>query len=188
MNNKAFEIKTVKQLRLFNTPETRGMFEAMLDTDEGVSAREVGLMVGVSPESAHYHLGKLLKLGLVEEVGLRDSGARPERLFGLKYRSVQLKRGKRSVAYIREMIRGVRLLLRKSEREYEQAWDRGHEGMFRPRAMRAVAWLSEGEMSTLHALEGQLNELFAGAERVGRMDDSIKRERMAIMITLSSVS
>ena len=91
----ALEISTVRQLRLFNAIETRSVFEAMLSTDGPLTAREVAEMVGMSAESAHYHLGKLLKLKIVEDHGRRESGARPERLYGLRYRHVELKRGKR---------------------------------------------------------------------------------------------
>ena len=185
--HESLEIRTVRQLRLFNAIETRSVFESMLEAQGAVSAREVAEMVGMSAESAHYHLGKLLKLTVVEDMGRRESGARPERLYGLRYRHVELKRAKRSPAYIRELVRGVRLLLRKAEREYERAWGRTDQDCFRPRAVRSVAWLSEADLAELKGLEDRLQRLFTEADRSRRSDDSVKRERMAITITLSSI-
>jgi len=181
------EIITVRQLRLFNAIETRSVFEAMLEADGAVSAREVAQMVGMSAESAHYHLGKLLKLTVVEDLGRRESGARPERLYGLRYRHVELKRGKRSPAYIRELVRGVRLLLGKAEREYEQGWGRHPDGDFRPRAVRSVAWLSPDDMHELKKLEDRMTELMARADRAYRAGDTQGRERMAVTVTMSSI-
>lgn len=182
------ELSTVRQLRLFNAIETRSMFEAMLAADGPVSARAVGEMVDMSAETAHYHLGKLLKLGIVEDAGRRDSGARPERLYGLRYRHVELKRGRRSGAYIAEIIRGVRLMLRKAEREYEQGWARKHEGCFRPRAVRSVSWLSEADIRELQRLESEMERIMTGADSAHRDGDSRGRERMAVTITMAPIT
>ncbi|MFG0299205.1 MAG: hypothetical protein ACF8K1_06370 [Phycisphaerales bacterium JB047] len=181
------EISTVRQLRLFNAIETRSVFEAMLSMDGPLTAREVAEMVGMSAESAHYHLGKLLKLKIVEDNGHRDSGARPERLYGLRYRHVELKRGKRSAAYITEIIRGVRLMLRKAEREYEQGWARHSEGDFRPRAVRSVAWLSKDEIKELKTLEEQMERLMNRGDEAYRNGDTHGRERMAVTVTMAPI-
>ncbi|MGV6815224.1 MAG: hypothetical protein ACWA5W_09495 [Phycisphaerales bacterium] len=182
-----FEIKTVGQLRLFNTPETRGVFEAMLDIEGGESAREIGIRCAMSPESVHYHLGKLTKLGLAEEVGVRGSGARPERLFGLRYRSAELKKGKRSKAYIKELVRGVQLFLRKSGREYERAWQIDLESWARPRVIRSVGWLSAEDIHELELLEERLYTIFSRADRAHQENEDAHRERVAITITLTSI-
>jgi len=183
----ALEISTVRQLRLFNAIETRSVFEAMLSTDGPLTAREVAEMVGMSSESAHYHLGKLLKLKIVEDHGRRESGARPERLYGLRYRHVELKRGKRSAAYIAEIIRGVRLMLRKAEREYEQGWKQHSEGDFRPRAVRSVAWLSKEDIQELKQLEEQMDRLMTRGDEAHRNGDTKSRERIAVTVTMTPI-
>tara|TARA_E500000318_G_scaffold54309_4_gene50663 strand:+ start:13545 stop:14108 length:564 start_codon:yes stop_codon:yes gene_type:complete len=184
---KSLEISTVRQLRLFNAIETRSVFEAMLSMDGSLTAREVAEMVGMSAESAHYHLGKLLKLKIVEDRGRRESGARPERLYGLRYRHVELKRGKRSAAYIGEIIRGVRLMLRKAEREYEQGWKQHSEGNFRPRAVRSVAWLSKEDIQELKLLEEQMDRLMTRGDEAHRNGDTQGRERMAVTVTMAPI-
>lgn len=185
--SETLEISTVRQLRLFNAIETRSVYEAMLEVDGAVSAREIADRVGMSAESAHYHLGKLLKLKIVVDRGRRESGARPERLYGLRYRHVELKRGKRSPAYIRELVRGVRLLLRKSEREYEQGWVEHPNGDFRPCAVRSVAWIFKEDIEKLKKLEVDMVELMMRADRAHRSGVAQKRERMAITVIMSPI-
>ncbi len=185
--SKEFEIKTVAQLRTFNSVETRSIFESMLGESHGISARDLCDQARMSPETIHYHLGKLRKLGLVEETGTRETGARPERLFRLRYSSVVLKQGKRSKAYREEVTRGVRGLLRKAEREYTQACTVDYEDVYRPRSIRAVAALTPDDISELRDLEARMNEIFKGAENAHRGGDTRGRQRVALTITMAPI-
>jgi DNA-binding transcriptional ArsR family regulator len=183
--SESFEIKTVAQLRIFNSVETRSVFESMLGEHQGISARDLCDRVQMSAETIHYHLGKLKKLGLVEDRGSRETGARPERLFGLRYTSVVLKQGKRTKAYREEVARGVRGLLRKSEREYTRACSVDCDEVFRPRSVRAVAALAPSDVLELRALEARMNQIFKDAEKAERTGCTEGRKRIALTITMA---
>lgn len=190
--SETFELRTAAQLRVFNAPATRAVFEAMLDVNErGDSARAIGERAGLSPESAHYHLKKLGRLGLAEEVGLRETGARPERLFGLTTKRVELRPGKRGPAYVREVVRGVRLMLRRAEREFAEASSAGPatDGLnTRPRVSRHVGWLTPDEVGQVDRLESRLAELLQRAEKRAEGEGREGRERVAITMTLAPIA
>lgn len=186
MNN-VFEIKTVAELRSFNSIETRSIFECMLGEAGGISARDLSDRASMSPETIHYHLGKLRKLGLVEDVGTRETGARPERLFRLRYCSIVLKQGNRSKAFREEVARGVRVLLRKSEREYTQASSLDSDHVYRPRSFRAVAALTPDDIAELHELEARVDQIFRNAQQAHRVGDTNGRERVALTITMAPI-
>lgn len=185
-----FEIRTAAQLRVFNAPGTRAVFEALLDRGAegaGSSAAEVGARAGLSAESAHYHLRKLVRIGLVRETGQRETGARPEKVFALTSRRVELRPGRRGPAYAREVVRGVRLMLRRAEREFERASDHGERFATRPRVGRHMAWLTPDEVGEIDRLEARLDDLIRAADRRARVQGRSGRERVAVTMVLCPV-
>jgi|GEM_PF-2874507 len=187
---RVYEIRTVRQLREINTPARLGVFEAMLDASraggEGLTSREIGDRAGVSPESAHYHLGRLESIGLVERVGLRQTGARPEKLYALTCDRLELAPTRRGPAWVRELARGVRLMFNRAEREFEAA---SREGAFaaRPTVSRSVGWMSPDDAARVRGLTREIEELVHAADARAREGGPIGCERVAVTIVTSPV-
>ncbi len=179
---RVYEIRTPAQLRVLNAPSTRAVYEAMLDASGGVSAAWVAQRCDISPETAHYHLRKLIGIGLAQVVGEQGTGARPEKLFALTARRLELRRGKRSKPYRQEMARGVRLLARLGEREYARAVHERQEDS--ARISRCVGWLTGEQIERLRAIEQEVEEIFAQGEQES---DHAGRERFARTMILAPV-
>jgi len=187
---RVFEIRTAKQLREINSPARLGVFEAMLDAPrtggDGLTAREIGARAGVSPESAHYHLGRLETVGLVERVGLRQTGARPERLYALTCDRLELAPTRRGPAWVRELVRGVRLMLNRAEREFEAA---SREGAFgsRPTVSRSVGWMTAEEAARVRALTREIERTVHASDARARGGGLDGCERVAVTIVTAPV-
>ncbi|GJM19611.1 MAG: hypothetical protein DHS20C14_18240 [Phycisphaeraceae bacterium] len=182
-----FEIRTVRQLRALTPPARREVVEALLDRargGEGVPAREIAVRAGLSIESTHYHLGELAKIGILKEVGQRPTGARPEKLFSLTCDRIELKRGKRSPAYVRELVRAVRLMLRRAEREYADA---SPDGTFvtRPRIARSIAWMTPEDVEEIAKLNAKIEQIARGADKRAHDQGLGGRERVAVTTIIS---
>ncbi len=179
-----FEVRTVSQLRVINAPARRAIFEALLEGPQ--SAASIGARCGQSPEAVHYHIKRLQEIKLVRIAEERETGARPEKIFELTHRRLELKRDRRGPAFMRELVRGVRLMLRLAEREYEQASD-VVEPHRRPRIARFIAWLSTDDLKQVERLEAELDAILRNAnERANRVGPA-GRERVAITILLAPV-
>ncbi|MFG0307418.1 MAG: winged helix-turn-helix domain-containing protein [Phycisphaerales bacterium JB040] len=187
---RVFEIRTPGQLREINSPARLGVLEAMMDGARsggpGQTAREIGERAGVSPESAHYHLGRLEAAGLVERAGLRQTGARPERLYTLTCERLELAPARRGRAWVRELVRGVRLMLNRAEREFEAA---APEGAFasRPTVSRSVGWMTADEADRARALTREIEELVHASDARSRDEGLGGRERVAVTIVTAPV-
>ncbi|MEQ8768883.1 MAG: winged helix-turn-helix domain-containing protein [Phycisphaerales bacterium] len=186
---RVFEIRTAGQLRALNAPARREIVEALMDraaTDPGMSAREIADRAGLSTEATHYHLGKLMAIKIVEEVGQRRTGARPEKLFALTCDDIELTRGKRGPAFVRELVRGVRLLLRRVEREYGRASEAGAFET-RPRAVRLIGWMTPAEAQRVCDLSAEAERLVRDADARARAEGLAGRERIAVTAVLAPV-
>ncbi len=187
--DRVFEIRTADQLRVLGSPARRDIFEALLGIAEpgaGVPAREIAEWAGLSVESTHYHLGKLTRIGLVTQTGQRDTGGRPEMLFAPAFDEIELKRGKRGPTYVRELVRVVRLLLNRVERDYARA---APEGAFaaRPSVSRAIGWMTPDEVESARKLTHQLERLVRTADDRARAGGLAGRERVSITTVLTPI-
>ena len=191
---RVFEIRTARQLREINSPARLNVLEAMLGgarpDGPGLTAREIGVRAGVSPESVHYHLGRLEKAGLVEPVGLRQTGARPEKLYALTCERLELAPARTGPAWVGELVRGVRLMLNRAEREFERAAPQGAFGS-RPTISRTVGWMTTEEAERVRSLTREIEELVHAADQRARAEgehgDIGARERLAVTIVTAPV-
>lgn len=146
-----FRIRTAKQLRTLNSPGRMAVVDALIE-ESPRSAAEIAARVECGVSAAHYHLQKLIELGLVVVAGTRDTGARPERLFGLAARDFVLDPDRMTLSFRREMIRGFRIFLRHAERDLSAAVEEdaaGHRAAKRLRLTRDTARLSDEDLVEL---------------------------------------
>jgi len=179
-----FRIRTAKQLRTLNSPGRMAVVDALLE-ESPRSAAEVAARVECGVSAAHYHLQRLLELGLVVAAGTRDTGARPERLFDLAARDLVLDPDRMTPAFRREMIRGFRIFLRHAERDLSAAVEEdaaGHRAAKRMRLTRDTVRLSDED---LVELAGRLLEI----DRFLReRDDRANPNRVGLTVALAPVA
>ena len=77
---KIFPITTADQLRVISSPVPLSIVQTLQQTGPA-SIRVLGPKIGRSSNSLHYHIRKLLKLGMIQEVGTRQSGSRTESIY-----------------------------------------------------------------------------------------------------------
>lgn len=88
--------------------------------DEPMSASDIAHALGKSPSSVHYHIGELVKSGLILDVDSRRKGARTERLYvhaALEFFSMPTK----DKEYRDEVSRGFNAITRQMARERAMA-------------------------------------------------------------------
>ncbi len=187
---RVLELRTAAQVRAISSPGRRDVFEALMDRAEapgGASAREIAERTGMSVAATHYHLGQLTRAGFVDAMGARRTGARPEKLFAPACDRVELTRGRRGPAFVRELVRGVRLLLRRAEREYERS---APDGAFRarPTVARVIGWMSPEELDEARRLTAALEELVLASDEHAARDGAAGRERVAFTIVSAPIA
>ena len=89
VNDPVFRITTARQLRVIADPVRTAIFDAMCDLALcGVA--ELAMRLDRSPESLHYHLRKLLDIGLVRIVDHQPTGGRKRAVYDLVSRVLKI--------------------------------------------------------------------------------------------------
>lgn len=183
------ELTTPARLRAFSAPATTEVYEALAQEaplgSAGAPATQIASRLGMSPETVHYHIRKLERLGIAEVVGQTQTGARPQKLFALATDGVEFRKTGRGPAYLREMVRAVRLLLRRTEREYESALENDASGPWRPRALRKSGWLTPEELAQIELLEDEVARIIDLARQRERRDGRKGRRPVTLTAVLS---
>ncbi|MEQ8763122.1 MAG: helix-turn-helix domain-containing protein [Planctomycetota bacterium] len=71
------------------------LIEALM-SEQPATVEELGRYLGREPRSLYHHLRPLLKAGLIEEAGQRETSRRPATLYRLPAERLELNRGDRS--------------------------------------------------------------------------------------------
>jgi len=183
------ELKTPASLKAFSAPATTEVYEALAEEappgSAGVPAAQVAARLGISPETVHYHIRKLERLGIAEAVGQTQTGARPQKLFALAADGVEFRKAGRGPASLRAIVRAARLLLRRAEREYESALGRDASGPWRPRALRKTGWLTTEELAQIELLEDEVARIIDSARQRERRDGRNGRRPVTLTVVLS---
>ena len=179
-----FRIRTARVLRVLNSPGRMAVVDALLEAGPR-SAAEVATAVECGVAAAHYHLNQLVQIGLVEEAGERETGARPERLFALTSPEIVVEPDKLTPAFRREMIRGARLFLRHAERDFADSIEADgakHREGKRLRITRDIVRLSDDDLAIL---EAKLLDIDAFLRE---RDDRSKEHRVGLTMLLSPIA
>ncbi len=119
-------IRTPEQLRVLGAPATLEVFESLQSSGPGTMA-QVGERLGRKANTLHYHVRKLVRLGLVRAVDTRRSGARTETVYDVVADHFEGPTAPRDPALRKASTDVVASLLRLATRDYMRAAeDPGH--------------------------------------------------------------
>jgi len=177
MGSTPYLIRTPAQLRVLNSPQRWSIVELLMDRGPRTAA-SIAADVGLSAQAAHYHIGRLVDIGLVKRTGTRRTGARPEAVFRIAASDVILAPARDTGAFRREKARGARLFLRRAEREIAASIESG-EPLERVRITRDAASLSDRDLERLNALLMEIHEL------MGRAHAPDEPNRVALTVALA---
>jgi len=119
------ELTDPAQLRTIAAPPTQRLV-AGLEALGTASVRELARHLGRSPQSLYFHLQKLLRAGLVEDVGERGDGRNPERLYRLVATRLRIAGDLEDPEYREALAEISRSVTRAAERDYGRALEHGH--------------------------------------------------------------
>ena len=117
------------------------------------SVNELAERMGRVPETLYYHLRRLKKVGIVEQVGRRVGTGREEAIYQLKAKRLQVDPSQSSPRFLKAMAKGCGSLLRFAQRSFERALEaRADRGTSPKRSLRI-------EQTTVRLSAGNLAEL-----------------------------
>ncbi len=120
VNEPVFRIRTAHQLRVLADPGRPAIFEAMCELAP-CGAAELAGRLGRSPESLHYHLRKLLDIGLIRIVDRRPTGGRKRTVYDLVARMLKLETVGGDRAFRKAKADGATTFLRLTDRQMREA-------------------------------------------------------------------
>jgi len=158
-------IRTAEQFRALSAPATFEVFEA-LHGGGPATAAELGPRLGRKANSLHYHVKKLLRLGLVVQVDARRSGARTEAVYDVTAEHFQGPTIQKNLRMRKATTDAVAAILRLANRNFANASDR--PGTLRDTgaarnilAERKKAWLGKRELAEANKHLDALARIFA---------------------------
>jgi DNA-binding transcriptional ArsR family regulator len=119
-----YRLEDPDQLRAMASP-ARQRIVAGFEALGTASVRELADHLGRSPESLYFHLRKLVDTGLVEDVGERPAGRRPERLYRLVADRLKIAGDLEQPEYRDALAETCRSITRATERDYCRALELG---------------------------------------------------------------
>ncbi len=157
-------ISTVEQLEVLAAPATFEVFEALQAAGPATVA-ELGPRLGRKPNSLHYHIRKLVGLGMVEQVDTRRSGARTEALYDVTADVFTGPPVPKNTQLRKATVDAVASILRLASRNYARAAQRPgtltqtgrHRNIL---AHRQKAWLTKRELAEVNRHLEALSRIF----------------------------
>ena len=149
-----FEITRLDQLRALASPQREEILDRLCRLGPApISA--IARSLGRKPQSLYPHFRKLEAVGLVREVGVRETGHRPEKLYDTPGRHYRVVHDRASPARRRALAAGVSAGLRRGERELVAALEsagattrgEGRDTLWFQRS----AWVTAPELAEINA-------------------------------------
>ncbi len=136
-----FLVSTVDQMEALASP-VRHQIHLAMEMLGRCSVNQLAERMNRVPETLYYHIRRLEKVGLVEQVANRVVGAREEAIYQLKAKRLRVDPSQTSPRFIRAMAKGSRSLLRFAERSFEQALVRKAERRLIPKRSLRIEQLA----------------------------------------------
>lgn len=115
-----FLVSTVPQMEALASPVRHQIYLAMQMLGE-CSVNELAERMGRVPETLYYHVRRLKKVGIVEQVGRRAGAGREEAIYQLKGKRLQVDPRQTSPRFLKAMTKSCGSLLRFAQRSLERA-------------------------------------------------------------------
>ncbi len=169
---KIAKISTPEQLRVATAPATYEVLEA-IQVGGPVTVAQLGPRLGRKANSLHYHIRKLVNVGLVQQVDTRRSGARTEIVYDV-IADAFVGSAAPGGAKMRQATNDtIASMLRLATRNYARASERPdkvtesgpHRNLM---ANRHKAWLTKRELAEVNGHLKALTEIFSRNHRTQR--------------------
>ncbi len=171
VNPPVFKITSARQLRVIADPVRTAIFEAMCDLAPcGVA--ELATRLDRSPESLHYHLRKMMGIGLVHIVDHEATGGRKRAVYDLVSQRLQLDAARQSRELRRARAEVASTFLRLTERQLREAIVREKGPTPVPdrrtvRIERELVSISSRDLKRLNSLLDEIHQLCDDANHRG---------------------
>ncbi len=182
-------ISTPEQLRVAAAPATYDVLEA-IQVGGPVTAAQLGPRLGRKANSLHFHIRKLVGVGLVRQVDTRRSGARTEVVYDVIADSfvghaapVEAKMRQATNDTVASMLRlATRNYARASERPREVTQSGPHRNLV---ANRHKAWLTKRELAEVNGHLNALTKIFSNQHRTHHPHPPARGTLFAINLVLT---
>jgi predicted ArsR family transcriptional regulator len=166
-----FEIRDVRQIRLFASPVRQAIFDA-LESSGPRSAADLAIILGYAPDALYHHLRKLLRAGLVTAEYERGGSGRRCAIFGLKTTGAQLHYAPSNRQNRTAITAVATTMLREASRTFAKAMTDKPVVNGRRRNLwvgRRTGWLTQTQLEKLNDRLIEIGKLMeSGRPRPGR--------------------
>jgi len=151
------------------------------------SVAELGDLLGRTPDSLYYHVGRLVDVGLLIACGRRGTARRDETLYKTPARRIRLPHDPSDERLTERRLKAFAALLRLTERDHRRAFKAGLAKVRGPARNiingRIKGRLNQGELREVHELVDRILAIFE--RTAGRQPDG--RDLHAITIFLTPI-
>ncbi len=162
-----FLVSTVDQMEALASP-VRHQIHLAMEMLGRCSVNQLAERMDRVPETLYYHIRRLEKVGLVEQVANRIVSGREEAIYQLKAKRLRVDPGQTSPRFLRAMAKGCGSLLRFAQRSFEQALVRKAERRLIPnrslRIEQVAVRLSTRKLAELNERLDSLQEFLIEAD------------------------
>ncbi|MCZ6766064.1 MAG: helix-turn-helix domain-containing protein [bacterium] len=127
-----FLVSTVDQMEALASP-VRHQIHIAMEMLGRCSVNQLAERMGRVPETLYYHIRRLERVGIIEQVGSQFGSAREEAIYQLKAKRLRVDPSQSSTRFLQAMAKGCGSLLRFAQRSFEQALVRKAERRVIPR-------------------------------------------------------
>ena len=163
-----FLVSTVGQMEALASP-VRHQIHLVMEMLGACSVNELAERMGRVPETLYYHVRRLEKVGIVEQVGRSVGTGREEAIYQLKAKRLRVDPSQTSPRFLKAMAKGCGSLLRFAQRSFERALEaRADRRMGPKRGLRieqVTVRLSAGNLAQLNARLDSLQRFLADADK-----------------------
>jgi len=176
-----FLVSTVGQMEALASP-VRHQIHLVMEMLGACSVNELAERMGRVPETLYYHVRRLEKVGIVEQVGRRVGTGREEAIYQLKGKRLQVDPRQTSPRFLKAMTKSCGSLLRFAQRSLESAVQARVERRVGPKRRLRI------EQATVRLSAGNLAELNKRLDSLCRFlnDADEPSEQKMYVITLAT--
>ncbi len=147
-----FLVSTVGQMEALASP-VRHQIHLAMEMLGACTVNELAERMGRVPETLYYHVRRLEKVGILEQVSSRAGAGREEAIYQLKAKRLRVDPSQSSPRFLEAMAKGCGSLLRFAQRSFERALEAKADRRVGPKRVLRI------EQATVRLSAGNLAEL-----------------------------
>ena len=165
-----FVVSIVAQMEALGSP-VRHQIHLTMEMLGSCSVNELAERMGRVPETLYYHVRRLEKVGILEQVGKRVGSRRDEAIFQLKAKRLRIDPSQTSPRFLKALAKGCGSLLRFAQRAFEWALKAGVDRRVGPkrrlRIEQVTVRLSDRNLARLNERLDSVQGFLADADEPG---------------------